>query len=102
MNQPIATVTNNLNTLTLAQRNSWAHFHRFGGNANFYGVVNKEGEWVDSCMNINAAIWAAAMAAGIPNTDVPLQEMATEAQKHGYSVVHSSMLELMFHAGALK
>ena len=104
MNKAIATINTNVNTeeLSLAQRNKWIHFHRFGGRVNFFGVVNKEGEWVDSSVTMSGAMFNAAMDAGIPNEYEHLHDLAVELQKHGYSIVHDSLLEKLFHAGLLK
>ena len=100
MNQPIATVTNN--TATPAQRGSWLRFHRFNGNTNFYGVVTKEGEWVDSSVTMPGALFNASQHAGISNDYETLDALMPVLQELGYSIIHDSVLEMMYISGVLK
>jgi hypothetical protein len=80
---------------------TWNEFraHRFHA-CNFFGVVDKEGNWVDSSIQFHTAVMFAAWHEG--HTDVMSAEAVCLLNELQMSVVHSSMLEKMYEAGLVK
>jgi hypothetical protein len=83
-------------------KQSWAHFNKFRhwpSPDGFYGVVTKEGEWVESSVSIQGAVANALMYLGTSPLDIAVD--VEELQEAGISIVHSSLLQKMYEAGCL-
>lgn len=80
---------------------SWDTFraHRFHS-TEFFGVVDSEGEWVDSAVAFDVAAHFACMLDGM-HVHKPT-EMLEHLRTSKLSIVHSSLLEKMYDAGLLK
>jgi hypothetical protein len=75
-------------------------YHPFDPSAGFFACISPDGEWIDSAEQISTAmLWC--MYNEIGNTEQDEEEWYNTKQ-HGYSIVHSSMLEKMYNAGLVK
>lgn len=85
----------------MAQAQTWEQFNRFkvGGN-DFYGVVSQSGEWIDSAMHYSSALALACQYTGEQQSD--LLSMLEITRKAKLSLVHCSLLEIMYNAGILE
>ena len=82
----------------------WETFKRFRGSDSFYGCVAPDGTWFDSALLFTNAIHHCCQHAGQFDLS-PAQEMQwmdDSDLSHGYSVIHSSLLEKMFEKGLIK
>jgi hypothetical protein len=70
---------------------TWQQFNRFAHAAAFFAVVTKDGEWIDSAVSFQAAVQFACMYDGVE-----------EVQETTSSIIHSSLLEVMWEAGLIK
>jgi len=70
----------------------------------FYGCVNAEGEWFDSSESFEIAVHWCCYSAGEYDlsNEGELQWMATEGRKHGYSIIHGTMIKQMYEKGLIK
>lgn len=66
----------------------------------FFGVVDRDGHWVDSAFEFHTAVMFAAWHEG--HTGVQSAEAVCLLDKLEMSVLHSSLLEKMCNAGLLK
>ena len=83
---------------------TWQQFKRYHGSDSFYGCVAPDGTWFDSGAYFTTAVHWCACAAGEFDLS-PAQEMEwmdNSDLTHGYSVIHSSMLERMYEKGLIK
>jgi len=87
---------------------TWKDFNRFGGSDSFYGCVAPDGTWFDSALLFTNAVHHCCQHANQFNLS-PAQEMEwmdtrldNSDTPHGYSVIHSTMLQQMFEKGLLK
>lgn len=81
-------------------KRSWEEFNRFPqGGTEFFGIVNRDGEWVDSAKHFHAAMAFCCLADGVSTETVPDQlAHITEA---GWSIVSGVMLRKMYEAGLI-
>lgn len=82
----------------------WETFKRFRGSDSFYGCVAPDGTWFDSALLFTNAVHFCCYAANEFDLS-PAQEMQWMDESdltHGYSVIHSSLLEKMFEKGLIK
>lgn len=80
---------------------TWNQFNRFPHAPAFFGVVDKEGCWVDSATSFAAACRLGCMYMG-EHDRTELAEMQTVLAVEKLSIVHSDLLKVMFAAGLLK
>ncbi len=84
----------------MAHTQTWNDFNRFPHAMAFYGVVDAEGNWVDSASQYASAGALACMYVGEePQTQSEISKVLAE---HKLSIVHSDLLKVMFAAGLLK
>ena len=83
---------------------TWKNFNRFPGSDSFYGCVAPDGTWFDSALLFTNAVHHCCQHAGQFDLSVrrELRWMDESDLTHGYSVIHSSLLEKMFEKGLLK
>jgi len=83
---------------------AWKDFNRFHGSESFYGCVAPDGTWFDSAMLFTTAVhWCACNAGKFDlSTAQEMEWMDDSDTSHGYSVIHSSLLERMFEKGLIK
>ena len=81
---------------------SWQEFRntRYYGEHEFFGVVDKDGNWVDSAVQFHAALDFAIQYEGAAPES--LNMMLEKANTYKVNVIHSSLLEKMYDAGLLK
>ncbi len=75
--------------------------NRYPNHKPFWGVVNKEGNWIDSSQTFEVAVHWAAMDSSVDSErlfDEEIQIMKEE----GYSIIHCSLLEKLVDAGLIK
>ena len=83
---------------------TWQEFRRYHGSDSFYGCVAPDGTWFDSAMFFTTAVHWCAEHAGQSNL-TPAQEldwMDISDLTHGYSVIHSTLLQRMYEKGLIK
>ena len=81
----------------------WETFKRFRGSDSFYGCVAPDGIWFDSALLFTNAVHHCCQHAGYDlSPSQEMQWMDDSDISHGYSVIHSSLLERMFEKGLLK
>jgi hypothetical protein len=82
----------------------WKEFNRMHGTEVFYGCVAPDGTWFDSGMVYTTAVTHCCYYAGQFDLSIEGEAlwMNTEGAKLGYSVIHSSMLKLMYEKGLIK
>lgn len=68
----------------------------------FYGCVNAEGEWFDSSESFDIAVHWCCYSAGAFEEADEIKWMATEGRKHGYSIIHGTMIKQMYEKGLIK
>lgn len=79
---------------------TWAQFNRFRATDSFFGVVDKEGNWIDSAIQYSSAVALACMFVGEEPMTYP--EINKVLVEHKLSIIHSDVLKLMYEAGVLK
>lgn len=84
----------------------WKEFNRLKAHDSFYGCVDRDGNWFDSSVMYTTAVHWCCMNAGASHaTESYASEaewMATEGEKLGYSIIHSSMIKKMYEKGLIK
>ena len=83
---------------------TWREFCRFPGSESFYGCVAPDGTWFDSSLLFSTAVhWCAEKAgmSGLSPAD-EMEWMDNSDLTHGYSIIHSSLLERMYEKGLIK
>ena len=83
---------------------TWQEFRRFHGSDSFYGCVAPDGTWFDSACMFTTAIHWCCMHAGVADlsTAQELHWMEDSDSSHGYSIIHSTLLERMYEKGLIK
>lgn len=79
---------------------AWAQFHRFQhAGLNFFGIVNAEGEWVDSAVSFDAAISFCCMADGFMCDSI--EQGIAHVSNSKWSIIKGPMLKQMYEAGLI-
>ena len=89
---------------------SWEKFRRYANLApgakrnDFYGCVDKNGDWFDSAASFDVAVHWCCCYAGrfdLLNDEDKLKWMNDEGRKLGYSVIHGTQIKRMYEAGLI-